>query len=317
MFAKRRTIVLGLTAVLQFCVLRALDSQSLLPRAYLITPLHSNTINLGYSFYSGGLDFNGVVPVEGATGTYSVPTVGYYHSFGVLGRSANIQGSLPYGVGTFQGAVLGTDQEIYRSGLVDLGFRVSVNLKGGPAMPISQFIQWKQKIVLGISLGVIAPTGQYNPANLIRWGTNRWTFKPEFGYSQRFGKWILDGYAGIWFFTPNPKFLSIPVPQSQTENPIGSVESHLSYDAKRFRSGTPLWFSLDGNFWYGGTASLGDRSNPATRQTSSRIGVSAGIPLSRHQSIKTSFSTGAYIRYGGDYRSASVSWQYSWLGRPN
>ena len=85
-FTKRRTIVLGLIAVLQFCALRAIDSQSLLPRAYLITPLHSNTINLGYSFYGGGLDFNGVVSVDGATGTYSVPTVGYYHSVGMFGQ---------------------------------------------------------------------------------------------------------------------------------------------------------------------------------------------------------------------------------------
>ena len=34
-------------------------AQDLAPRAYLITPLHSNAINLTYSFYHGGLDFNG------------------------------------------------------------------------------------------------------------------------------------------------------------------------------------------------------------------------------------------------------------------
>ena len=41
-------------------------AQDLAPRAYLITPLHSNAINLTYSYYHGGLDFNGVVPVTGA-----------------------------------------------------------------------------------------------------------------------------------------------------------------------------------------------------------------------------------------------------------
>jgi hypothetical protein len=44
-------------------------AQDLAPRAYLITALHSNAINLTYSFFHGGLDFNGVVPVTGATGT--------------------------------------------------------------------------------------------------------------------------------------------------------------------------------------------------------------------------------------------------------
>jgi hypothetical protein len=70
-------------------------AQDLAPRAYLITPLHSNAVNLTYSFFDGGVEFNGVVPIEGATGTYSVPIAGYYHSFGLLGRSANIAVSLP------------------------------------------------------------------------------------------------------------------------------------------------------------------------------------------------------------------------------
>jgi hypothetical protein len=48
-------------------------AQDLAPRAYVITPLHANAINLTYSFNTGGLDFNGL-PITGATGTYSVPT---------------------------------------------------------------------------------------------------------------------------------------------------------------------------------------------------------------------------------------------------
>lgn len=92
-------------------------------------PLHSNAINLTYGFNNVGLDFNGVVPINGATGTYSVPSFGYYHSFSLFGRSANIQAGLPYGIGTFQGSVLGTNQDIYRSGLLDLGLRTATSRK--------------------------------------------------------------------------------------------------------------------------------------------------------------------------------------------
>jgi hypothetical protein len=70
-------------------------AQDLSPRAYLITPLHSNAINLIYSSFHGGLDFNGVVPITGATGTYSVPIFSLYHSFSFLGRSANVVAWLP------------------------------------------------------------------------------------------------------------------------------------------------------------------------------------------------------------------------------
>jgi hypothetical protein len=240
-----------------------------------------------------------------------------YHSFSFFGRSANIVGWLPYGVGTFQGSVLGTNKQIYRSGLSDSGFRFSVNLKGGPAMPITEFVNWKQTVVLGISVKVIAPTGQYDSTKLINWGTNRWIFKPEFGYSQRFRrKWILDGYAGAVFFTTNREFYSIPTPQPQTKSPYGSFEGHLSYDVKNYRGKPTLWFSLDGNFWFGGTTSMGGRSDPATRQTASRVGATAAIPLTQHQAIKADFSTGDYVRVGGNYKNVAVSWQYSWLGRP-
>jgi hypothetical protein len=292
--------------------------QDLSPRAYVITPLHGNGITLTYAYFTGSLDFNGAVPITGATGNYSVPSFAYYHSFSFFGHSANAVGILPYGIGNFQGEVLGSQRSVYRSGLGDSVFRLSVNLKGAPAMELPQFVKWKQKTLLGVSLKVIAPTGQYNPELLVNWGSNRWSFKPEFGYSRRFDrKWVLDAYAGAWFFTTNPQFVSKPPPpKPQSLNPVGSFEGHLSYDFKPF-----LWASLDGNFWFGGTATNGGITIPASKQTASRLGVTGSFPLARRnpkrqQSIKVSFSRGAYVRFGGDYTNISVAWQYSWIGNP-
>ena len=108
-----------------------LSAQDLAPRAYVITPVHSNAVTLTWSFYDGSINFNGALPVSDATGTYSVPILSYYHSFDFFGRSANIVASLPYGVGNFEGTVSGAGDHLYRSGLVDSVFRFSVNLKGG------------------------------------------------------------------------------------------------------------------------------------------------------------------------------------------
>ena len=159
-------------------------AQDLAPRAYVITPVHSNAVTLTWAFYDGGLNVSGTIPVT-ATGTYHVPIFTYYHSLSFFGRSANVTASLPYGVGTFEAAALGKNASAYRSGLLDLGVRFSVNLKGGPAMPVQQFSKWEQKTILGASLRVIAPFGQYSPTHVINWGINRWAFKPEFGYSRR------------------------------------------------------------------------------------------------------------------------------------
>src|SRR5271166_1693961 len=106
-------------------------AQDLSPRAYLITPVRSNAVTLTYSFFDGGLNFGGTIPVTGATGTYSVPILTYYHSFNFFGRSANINASLPYGVGNFSGQVLGTDRSIYRSGLLDFTARRSEERRVG------------------------------------------------------------------------------------------------------------------------------------------------------------------------------------------
>ncbi len=311
----RHFFKLAVLAALTLACLKVVSAQDLAPRAYLITPLHSNAITVTWSFYDGNIDYNGALPVSGATGTYSVPIFSYYHSFGFFGRSANIVASLPYGVGNFQGTTLGAEKQLYRSGLLDSVYRVSVNLKGGPAMPPQEFVKWKQKVLLGASLKVLAPTGQYDPTKLINWGANRWGFKPEFGYSQRWGNWILDGYFGAWFFTTNPDFWSRNIyyagTRSQSQNPIGAFEGHLSHSFK-----PRLWASLDGNFWFGGKTTVNGVQNPFTRQTNSRLGGTVAVPISKHQSLKLSYSNGTYIRYGGNYQNVSVAWQYSWLGKP-
>jgi len=296
----------------------ALRSQDLAPRAYVITPVTSNAVTVAYAYNDGNLLFEGTVPINDATGKLSVPSVAFYHSFGLLGHSANVLAAVPYGVGTFEGTVFELQRSIYRSGLFDSAVRLSVNLVGGPAMSLAEMRtrKWQQKTLLGVSLKVLPPTGQYDPTKLINLGSNRWTFKPELGYSQRWGHWMLDAYASVWLFTTNPEFFSNNPDfhtgtQSQTQDPIGAAEVHLSYDIRpRF------WVSLDGNFWYGGRTSLNGVENPATLQKSSRVGATASFPLSRRQALKIGYAQGAYIRFGGDYKIASAAWQYSWIGKP-
>jgi hypothetical protein len=295
---------------------KVVTAQDLAPRAYVITALHSNAVTLTWSFFDGSITYNGALPVSGATGTYSLPTFSYYHSFGFFGHSANVVASLPYGVGNFQGTAFGAEQHLYRSGLLNSVFRFSVNLRGGPAMPPREFIKWKQKVLLGASLKVIAPTGQYDPTKLINWGPNRWSFKPEFAYSERRDRWVMDGYVGVWFFTTNHDYWSrnsfFSGTRSQSQNPIGALEGHLSYDFK-----PQFWVSLDGNFWFGGRTSVDGIENALTSERNSRLGGTAAVPITKHQSLKFSYSNGTYIQFGGNYQNVSIAWQYSWLGRPN
>ena len=211
---------------------------------------------------------------------------------------------------------MGTDTNAYRSGGLDSSFRLSMNLKGGPAMDLQEFRKWQQKTLLGLSLKILIPTGQYDPTRLINYGANRWAFKPEVGLSRRWGHWVVDGYGALWLFTTNHDFFSrnqfSPGTNTQKQHPTFAFEGHLSYDVK-----PRLWASLDSNFWVGGQTSLNGIENPNTLQRNSHVGSTVSVPVSKHQSFKVSYNRGAYIIYGGNYQNVSVGWQYSWLGRPN
>jgi hypothetical protein len=307
--------VSALCAALLLSCARVAPAQELNPRAYLITPTGTNVINVAYSHLDGTLQFDGAAPITGAQANTNVTAFGYYRSFGVLGRSANLAVALPYGIGDFEGTVVGVPKSAHRSGFLDSSYRLAVNLIGGAAMEPQEFAQWRQDVLLGVSLKIVAPTGQYDPTLLVNWGGNRWAFKPEIGYSQRWGHWILDGYAALWFFSENPEYFShnqyFPGVRTQTQSPVTAFEAHLSYDVR-----PRLWISLDANYWVGGETSVNGVADPLTGQKSSRVGITASIPITKRQSIKISYSDGAYVRYGGNYRTIFASWQYGWVGWP-
>ena len=287
-------------------------AQELNPRAYVITPAGFNAASLAYSHQNGDLSLDGAVPITAATADIDVLAFGYYRSLALWGRSANVAVGVPYGVGEFSGTVAEVPRSAHRSGLLDSFVRFSVNLLGGPAMAPAEFKKWSQDALLGVSLKIVAPTGQYDPTVLVNWGGNRWAFKPEIGYSQRWGHWILDAYAAVWFFTDNTEYFShnvyFPGSRTLSQSPTPAFEGHLSYDIRpRF------WVSLDVNYWTAGETSVNGVSNKASYQRNSRFGVTASVPLTLHQSVRLSFSEGAYIRYGGDYKSISAVWQYAWL----
>jgi len=282
----------------------------LAPRAYIITPVGANAVTLTYTFMNGNIDLEGGLPIS-VNGHASTPVFSYFHTFNFFSRSANITALIPYGIGTFAGRAGERKASVYRSGLLDSAYRISVNLKGGPAMSIKEYGSWRQKTLLGASLSVVAPTGQYDAMRVINYSTGRWTLKPEVGLSRRWDRWVLDAYGSVWFVTEKQQ--NLLTTSTITQGPIGAIESHLSHDL----NGPRFWCSLDGNFWYGGIQATNGVTNPFSRQTNSRVGVTTAVPITEHQAFKFSYSRGAYIRYGGNYHSVSVAWQYSWLKRPD
>ena len=96
-------------------------------------------------------------------------------------------------------------RRITRSGLADPRLKLSVNLLGGRALTPQEFARAPraQPTIVGVSLAVAPPLGQYTGRKLINIGANRWAFKPEVGVSHALGRWTIEGYGGVVLFTTN------------------------------------------------------------------------------------------------------------------
>ncbi len=281
------------------------SAQDLTPRAYVVTPVGSIAVVMSYSFSHGAVLTDPTLPITDFSGRVNVQALSYYTSFAILGRSANLTMSMPYAFARYRATVAGTEGEVSRSGLADGRLRVSMNLRGGKAMGIREFVAYREGVVIGTSLTVVLPTGQYDPARVINPGTNRWAVKPEVGFSKRWNRYVMDWYGGVWLFASNTAFF--PGSSLRSQAPIGALEAHLSYYIKR-----SLWASLDGNFWTGGHSTVNGSSNRDAARNS-RVGATVSLPITHHQSLKFSVSKGAYVLTGGDYTTVSAGWQYSWL----
>ena len=197
----------GACVALLSCFIACLGAQEMQPRAYIPTPVGLNFFGIAYSNNAGGLLFDPSLPVEDGHVNADIVTLSFGQTLGVLGRTAQVLAVLPYAVADLNGRLgAGVEQYLYRSGLGDSVFRYAMNIHGAPAMHLKEYAGYRQKTIVGASVTVSVPTGQYDPNKLINIGANRWEFKPELGVSQALGKWTLEGALGVWLYTANNQF---------------------------------------------------------------------------------------------------------------
>ena len=282
-------------------------TQDLEPRAYSASPVGVNFVVIAYGYSSGSVLFDPTLPLSNVKASLNIPNFGYGRTFGLFGRQALVTAVLPYVWGNISGQVFEQSRSIQRSGLADIRVKLSTNLRGNPARTPAEFARLRKRpLIVGTSITVSAPSGQYAPAKLVNIGTNRWAFKPEVGVSWPVMKRLyLDLYAGISLFTHNTDFF--PGNKLRQQGPVTSVQGHVSYT---FRS--RLWAAADMTWYRGGAVSV-DHGTPTGEQNNSRAGMTLSLPLTAQQSLKLAYSTGTTARIGSNFRSVTVAWQYSWL----
>lgn len=276
--------------------------QQLEPRSYSPSPVGTSFLVAGFSRSSGGVTFDPTVPITNAEAKLNSSFVGIGRTFGLFGRQSLLTAVLPYVWGEISGEVGEQRRSITRSGLADSNFRFAFNILGSPAQNPREFAAaTHDRFILAASLSVRAPTGQYDPAKLINLGTNRWSFRPEIGFSYPIKKVSVDLYFATALFTANNNFF--PGQTVHTQDALGSLQAHLSYTVRR-----GLWIAFDST-WYGGGATHLNHGPPSQRQSSTRIGGTVSFPVGNMQSIKFAYSSGVTARVGSTFNTLAVSWQ--------
>jgi hypothetical protein len=278
-------------------------AQDIEPRAYSNAPIGMNFLIAGVAYTRGGLSHDPSLPIEDPLLETSNGVLGYARVIELGGQSAKVDVVLPYTA--LSGTALYAGQPVSRvaNGTGDVSFRLNANLYGAPALGLREFAAYQQDVIVGASLRVTAPTGQYDDARIVNIGTNRWSFKPEVGVSKAHGPWTFELTAAVSIYTDNAEFSG---GKRRSQQNIYSAQAHV---IRSFANG--MWASLDGTVFTGGRATIdGERANDL--QQNWRMGATLAIPVDRNHSVKLYASSGVSDRTGNSYDLAGIAWQYRW-----
>jgi len=298
------------TRIVQMIILAAiltpkqLEAQDLEPRSYSVVPIGLHATVLSYSYLNGDVVSDFTSPVQDLKVTSSVINFGYMQTFSVLNKLCRIAVSLPYGFLKGTASFYGNDTSGSRNGLYDGKIKIGMNLIGSPIMTPKEFVRFQEHTVLGISLAISMPMGQYYADKLINLGANRWGFKPEVGFSHREGRLFYEAYTGVWFFTTNNDFYK---KSTLEEKVLISFQAHMDYVFK-----SNIWIALNGGFADGGETSLNGKERNDEQQNW-RIGATFSIPITKSQSLRAMLNTGIATKIGQNYTAFSLIYQYTWL----
>jgi hypothetical protein len=299
----RRLLLICLAvAVLHFPA--SLFAQFTDARSYDNAPVGVNQLEFVYSYARSDASIDPSLIIAGAKLSLNAGRIDYTRYFGLLHRMAWAEASLP--IGGLTGSVVGTNIHGSANGAGDSSYQLAVLLKGGPALSVAQFANYKPVTTVGVSLTVTAPTGLYNAQKVLNLGADRWSFKPEIAVSAPFGpsqKWELDAYANAYFFTDNTSYREKEILRQQ---PLPGLEGHLSYSfTDNFWASVNTRYSFRGDTFVNGV----DQSNGQQNFT---LGCEANLSLNSRNSLFFEVARALVHKNGPAYTGLALKYSYSW-----
>jgi len=300
----KKFFILGIVFIGSFILPLYALSQELEPRSLTNVPVGMNFVLLGYGYAQGNILLDPAVPIENLDAKLHTLVAAYVRSISIFGLAGKVDVVVPWASGDWEGYYTGIDTSRSVNGFGDARIRLSVNFLGSPALKKGDFASYEPSGISGISLQLIAPTGQYDPDRLINLGSNRWVFRPQWGFSQYLKNWILEAYISAWFFTKNTNFYG---GNELKQNPLGAIKLHF---IRSFYKN--WWVALDAGYGLGGRTYINNDERDS-RISTIRLGLTFAIPFGKHHTIRLNGLSGIRLEQGSDFDAIGISYQYRWL----
>jgi len=170
-------------------------AQDLEPRRWGHLPTDLNMVGIGYAYTDAFVYFSPFWKITNTSARINSYAVNALHTFDLAGKSARVGFLLPFVSGRWEGDVDNQFEVVHRNGFADPRLRLSVNLYGAPALKGKEYARYRAEhtsnTVVGASVALSAPFGQYYEDELINIGGNRWVVRPQIG--------VVRGHGGrLW-----------------------------------------------------------------------------------------------------------------------
>jgi hypothetical protein len=184
--------------------------------------------------------------------------------------------------------------------IVDPAHRFTLFFIGAPALTRDEFAGFQPKTIVGVTLRMQLPLGQYDASKIINLGSNRWVLSPQIGVWHVIRNFTIEAYIGVWLFSDNREFLGT---KNKSQDPLATFQVHVSY---LFHNG--IWIAASSRQSLGGSVTIdgGDRLDP---ETNNRVGLSFSMPVRSRYAFKLLATAGITATVGNDYNTVGVVWQ--------
>jgi hypothetical protein len=225
------------------------------PRVMQLAPTGLNVVSATYMHMFSNFNFQQDILIQSANITSDVFALAYLRTFSIGGQFAQIWLAPVWGTvgGDYQADVGFPNINVPTvSGFADPYVAMRVGLFGTPGLSLAKFVKHKPEFQVYALVGANIPIGEYNSAQPLNLGTNRWAIRLALPMVQPLlnpaKPLVFEVTPSLYLYTTNNDPFGPAT--FRTQAPLAVLESHLSYNLTR-----KLWVAGDLRYQVGGETS--------------------------------------------------------------